>query len=97
MFIIGYLLIAIGKVLSIAINLYVVLIILDAVLSWIPNVRDYRITEVISSLVNPVLNPIRKLIPQIGVDISAIIAIVVLYFLDNYIVSAIYHMGQRLL
>jgi len=97
MFIIGYLLIAIGKVLSFAINLYVVLIILDAVLSWIPTARDYRIIEVISSLVNPVLNPIRKLIPQIGVDISPIVAIVVLYFLDNFIVRAIYHMGQMLL
>lgn len=97
MFIIGYLLIAIGKVLSFAINLYVVLIILDAVLSWIPTARDYRITELISFLVNPVLNPIRKLIPRIGVDVSPIVAIAVLYFLDNFIVRAIYRMGQMLL
>lgn len=97
MFIIGYLLIAIGKVLSFAINLYVVLIILDAVLSWIPTARYYRITELISFLVNPVLNPIRKLIPRIGVDVSPIVAIAVLYFLDNFIVRAIYRMGQMLL
>ena len=89
MFILGYLLIAIGKVLSFVINLYVVLIILDSVLSWIPIARDYRITEVISSLVNPVLNPIRNLIPHISVDISPIIAIAVLYFLDSFVVSAI--------
>ncbi len=97
MFIVGYFLIAIGKVLSFAINLYVILIILEAVLSWFPSAHAYRITEVISSLVNPVLNPIRNLIPHIGVDISPIIAIVVLYFLDNFVVRAIYRMGQMLI
>ena len=97
MFIIGYFLIAIGKILTFVINLYVILIILDAVLSWFPSARAYRATEVINTLVEPALTPIRNLIPRIGIDISPLIAIVALYFIDSFVVSAIVRMGHALL
>jgi len=101
MFIIGPFLIAIGKILTFVINLYVILIILDSVLSWFPSARAYRATEVINTLVEPALTPIRKLIrnsiPHIGIDISPLIAIAALYFIDSFVVSAIVRMGQALL
>ncbi|MCK4689614.1 MAG: YggT family protein [Candidatus Marinimicrobia bacterium] len=97
MFIIGYFLIAIGKILAFVINLYVILIILDAVLSWFPSARAYRAAEVINTLVEPALTPARNLIPHIGIDISPLIAIGALYFIDSFVVSAIVRMGHALL
>jgi YggT family protein len=76
------------------ITLYVWILIANAILSWlvafnVVNVRHpivgqiadflYRITE-------PVLRPIRRILPNLGgIDISAIILIILLFFLRNLV------------
>lgn len=76
------------------ITLYVYVLIASAVLSWlvafnVVNVRNpivARIGEVLYQLTEPVLRPIRRILPNLGgIDISPIILILALYFIRNLV------------
>ena len=90
---------ALLDVIMIVLDLYIWLLIAAAVLSWliafnVVNVRNqfvgliadflYRITE-------PVLKPIRGMMPNLGgLDISPVILILLIYFIQNVIRYYIY-------
>ncbi len=90
---------ALLDVIMIVLDLYIWLLIAAAVLSWliafnVVNVRNqfvgmiadflYRITE-------PVLRPIRGMMPNLGgLDISPVILILIIYFIQNVIRYYIY-------
>jgi YggT family protein len=90
---------ALLDVILIALQLYVWLLIAAAVVSWliafnVVNTRNqvvamladflYRITE-------PALRPIRNLMPNLGgIDISPVILILIIYFLEQVIIRYIY-------
>jgi YggT family protein len=90
---------ALLDVILIALNLYVWLVIAQAVLSWliafnVVNTRNqfvamvwdflYRITE-------PALGPIRRLLPNLGgIDISPVILILIIIFIQRVIALYIY-------
>ncbi len=97
MFIFGYLFIAIAKILSFAINLYIFVIIVNAMISWFSLSKKHEIITLINSMVEPVLEQIRKHLPAFSFDISPIIAILVLYFLDEFVVNVLKRLGQTLL
>jgi YggT family protein len=76
------------------ISLYSIVLIVYLVLSWLVafNVVNPRqqlvaaINRVTSALVDPVLAPIRKIVPAIsGMDFSPLILILILHFLDVFI------------
>jgi YggT family protein len=86
-------------VVMLALNIYTWLLIISAVLSWliafnVLNTRNqfvstvwdmlYRITE-------PVLRPIRNMLPNLGgIDISPIILLLGIFFIQSVIVRYIY-------
>jgi YggT family protein len=89
MSVIGNLLIAVAKMLDIALSIYMWVIIIAALISWVnpdpynPIVRFlYRATE-------PVLRPIRRILGTAlgGIDVSPIIAILGILFLRIFINS----------
>jgi YggT family protein len=48
-------------------------------MSWIPNLRESPIGEILGKFVEPILGPFRKIIPPLGmIDISPIVAIIAL-------------------
>lgn len=78
------------------IDLYVWIIIISAVLSWLVafNVVNPRnqfvamVGETLHRLTEPALGPIRRMLPSLGgIDISPIILILLLYFLRNLLVE----------
>ncbi len=89
---------ALATLIDTVVQIYIYLLIASAVISWLTalnviNVRHravylamnflYRITE-------PVLRPIRRVIPSIGgIDVSPIIVIIVLHFVRQLIVDNI--------
>lgn len=94
----GNLIFAIAKILDLGINMYIIIIIIRAVLSWFnPNPHSpgmmflVRITE-------PVLYRIRKFLPLsgVGLDLSPIIAIFGLMFVRYFLVSSLYDLGFTL-
>jgi YggT family protein len=90
MFVAGNFLLAVARLLELAINAYIWIIIARAIISWVnpdpynPIVRFlYRVTE-------PVLRPVRHRMPiAMGLDLSPMVVILVLYFLDWFLVSSL--------
>ena len=74
------------------INIYIWLIIINAILSWLVafnvlNTQNRFVFAVLNAthqLTDPVLNKIRKFIPNLGsIDISPIVLILLLFFIRN--------------
>ncbi|MDQ0192563.1 YggT family protein [Paenibacillus wynnii] len=72
----------IESIIDILFNIYFFMIIFYVLMSWLPNVRDSFIGELLSKLVEPYLAPFRKIIPPLfgTLDISPFIALIVLEF-----------------
>ena len=74
------------------INIYIWLIIINAILSWLVafnvlNTQNRFVFAVLNAthqLTDPVLNKIRKFIPNLGsIDISPVVLILLLFFIRN--------------
>lgn len=83
---------ALVKVIDLALNLYWLVIIVMAIMSWliafeVVNVRNDVVRSIwnaVTALTEPVLRPIRRILPNLGgVDISPIILLFLLYFLQQ--------------
>lgn len=97
MFLFQYFFLALANLLNLALWVYMWMIIIRALLSWVnpdpynPIVRFlYRVTE-------PVLRPIRSRLPtwQMGLDLSPLIVILVIYFLQQFLVPVLYEIARR--
>ena len=70
------LLIAFGELVKTIIWIYIIALILQAVISWVGNTQGNPIAPLINSLTNPILRPIRKVVPLVGMmDLSPLVAI----------------------
>ena len=59
-------------------GLYIMLMLLYAVVSWVPSLRG-RWSDYVAMAVEPVLVPVRRIIPPMGgLDLSFIVVIIVL-------------------
>ncbi|WP_420103796.1 YggT family protein [Bosea sp. (in: a-proteobacteria)] len=86
-------------VVLLALQIYVWILIASAVLSWLIafNVINTRnqfvatIWDMIYRLTEPVLRPIRERLPNLGgIDISPIILLLIIYFIQSVIIRYIY-------
>jgi YggT family protein len=69
----------IGKLLQ----LYILIMLAYALVSWVPSLRG-KWTEYVSMLVEPVLVPVRRIIPPMGgLDISFMVVIFVIGLIAN--------------
>ncbi len=98
MFIIGYFLQAIAAVMGIALNIAMVVIIARAILSWVSPDPYNPIVRIINQLSEPILFPIRRRVPYMGsIDWSPIIALMIIYFLDIFLVQTLHRLGTSFL
>ena len=90
---------ALLDIILLVLQIYIWLLIAAAVLSWLVafNVVNTRnqvvatIGEFLYRITEPVLRPVRSLLPNLGgIDISPIILILIIIFLENVIVRYIY-------
>ncbi|RIP33596.1 YggT family protein [Staphylococcus gallinarum] len=57
-------------------------------MSWVPNARENKFGQFLQKIYEPFLEPFRKIIPPIGmIDISSIVAIIVLVLFQRGLVS----------
>ena len=91
MFIIGTFLRAVALILNYVLTFYMWVVVARAVLSWV-NPDPYNpIVRFIHNITEPVLNPIRSRLPAGigGIDISPIIVILAVVFLQNFVVNSL--------
>ena len=96
MFVLQYFFTALANLVNLALWAYMWIIIIRALLSWVnpdpynPIVRFlYRVTE-------PVLRPIRSRFPtwQMGLDLSPLVVILVIYFLQQFLVPILHEIAR---
>ena len=69
---------------------WMVVVIIRVILSWLPILAMHPIASVIIRLASPVLRPAARIVPNLGgIDISPIVALVALQFLDIVIVGTL--------
>ena len=98
MFVFGNFFQALAQALGYVIDIFWWLIIIRALLSWVNPDPYNAIVQFIERTTEPILHPLRQLVPiyKIGIDISPILAILLLYFLKLFIVSTLLGIGARL-
>ena len=98
MFIVGNVILGIAKVLGVLLNIYLWVIIIRAVISWL-NPDPYNpIVQFLTRVTEPVLRPLRKLVPtwKLGIDLSPLIAILLIYFLEIAVVDTLVRIGYSM-
>jgi len=98
MFIIINLLNALATIIEWILNIYMFLIIARAVISWVNPDPYNAIVNFLYQTTEPVLYRIRRYIPFRGmaIDISPIIAFIIIYFLNVFLVGTIRDIASRL-
>ena len=87
----------IGVILSYLLTIYIWVIIIRALLSWV-NPDPYNpIVQILYRLTEPVLAPVRYRMPNIGgIDASPIVVLLVIFFLQNFLVQSIFDLAKML-
>ena len=98
MFVIGNLLGAVASVLDVVLQTLMLVIFVNAVLSWVrpdPNNPIVMFLDRVSDLVS---NPIRRLFPTVlsGIDFAPFIAMLVIWFVQMFLVNTLHSMALRM-
>jgi len=88
MFILGNFIEAVARIIDMGLTLYMWLIIIRALISWVNPDPNNPIIRFLYSVTEPVLYKVRRLIPMkgIGIDFAPVIVILVIIFLQSFIV-----------
>ena len=99
MYIIGYLLMAVAKILDIVMNIFLFIVIARAVLSWVSPDPFNPIVRFIHNITEPVLYPIRTRLPINfgGIDLSPIVVFLAIIFIRTFVVNTLMQMSASLL
>ncbi|MDE2028657.1 MAG: YggT family protein [Candidatus Omnitrophica bacterium] len=96
MFVLGNFIDGLAYVINIVLNVMMVLIFVRAIISWFNPDPFNPIYQFLQRTTEPVLEPIRRLLPAMPIDISPIIAFFVIRFLQIFLVSSLYGLAYRL-
>ncbi len=97
MFVAGNALEGLAKVLELAFQLYMWIIIARALISWVNPDPWNPIVQFLDRATEPVLAPIRRRLGWgMGIDLSPLVAILIIYFLQYALVGSLYEMAVRM-
>lgn len=97
MFIIGYFLQALASVLHVLFMIATIVVIARAILSWVSPDPNNPIVRIIYQFSEPLLYPVRKRVPYIGgMDISPILLLLAVMFLDDFLVPSLQRLAMQL-
>jgi len=70
--------------LSLVINLLIILVFVHAIGSWLPQVRESSFYRKLDALIEPLLRPIRNVLPTYGnIDFSPLVLLLILYLIKH--------------
>lgn len=97
MFLIGNFIHAIAVLLSYVLTIYIWIIIIRALISWV-NPDPYNpIVQILYRVTDPVLVPVRNRMPDFGgIDISPIVVLLVIFFLQSFLVTSLFDLARLL-
>ncbi|MFP4039076.1 MAG: YggT family protein [Desulfosudaceae bacterium] len=89
---------AIAVVLNMVLTIYMWIIIAQAVLSWVSPDPFNPIVRIINNLTEPLLHWVRSRLPVMfgGIDLSPLVVILGIVFLQQFVVNSLFMMAQRM-
>ena len=98
MFVFGNFIIGLAKVIDIVLTLYMWIIIIRALITWVNPDPYNQIVIFLNRITEPVLRPIRRKLPfnSMGMDFSPFIVVLIIIFLQYFLVQTIIQLAQRL-
>ena len=96
MFILGNFVVSLAKVLDLILTMLYWLILIRALISWVNPDPFNPVVQFLHRVTEPILNPIRRFLPLMGIDISPIIAFLIIYFLRSFLVASLLQLGDQM-
>ena len=98
MYVFSNLLVAVAKVLDIALTIFMWIVIARAILSWVSPDPYNPIVRFIHNITEPVLYQVRRRIPVSfgGIDFSPIIVLLAVIFLQQFVVQSLIQFAMTL-
>lgn len=96
MFLLQYFFLALANLVNFLLWAYMWIIIVRALLSWV-NPDPYNpIVRLLYQITEPVLRPIRYRLPtwRMGLDLSPLIVILIIYFLQQFLVPVLHEIAR---
>ena len=98
MFVLGNFLGAIAEVLNIVLTIYMWIVIISALISWV-NPDPYNpIVRFLFSVTEPVFATVRRLLPfpYMGIDFSPLIVLLIIIFMQQFLVRTLHQVAMNL-
>ena len=102
MFVAGNFLTALASVLHLLLQAYIWVVIIRALISWVNPDPWNPIVQMLNRLTDPLLEPIRRRMFRMmgyggmGIDLSPLLLIAAIYFLDFFLVGTLTDLGMRM-
>ncbi|MFA6217446.1 MAG: YggT family protein [Candidatus Omnitrophota bacterium] len=99
MFVLANLIQAIAYIVNFVLTAFYWLILIRALISWVNADPHNPIVQFLHMVTEPVLIPIRRLLPfrlKLSIDISPVIAFLLIMFLQSFLVRTLFDIADRL-
>ena len=98
MFIVSNFLIAIAKIMDIGLSLYMWLVIIRAIISWVNPDPNNTLVRFLYAATEPILYPIRRRLPLFfgGFDFSPVLVIMAIFFIQTFFVQSLLQLAVRM-
>ena len=97
MFVLANLLSALAELLRMVFEIYALILIVRVLITWVNPDPFNPVVQFLSRMTDPVLEPLRRVIPPLGpIDISPIVAFLVLRALQHFLVQTLRDLSVRL-
>ena len=97
MFVLANLLSALAELLRMVFEIYALILIVRVLITWVNPDPFNPVVQFLSRMTDPVLEPLRRVIPPLGpIDISPIVALLILQALQHFIVRTLWDFSVRL-
>lgn len=94
----GYLILAIAKMLHLIFTIYTFIIAIAVIMTWIKPDPYNPIVRIIRQITEPVFNLVRRIMPRFlfrtGLDFSPILILLLLILFDTVVVGLLYDFGK---
>ncbi|HNX19177.1 MAG TPA: YggT family protein [Acidobacteriota bacterium] len=98
MFVVGNLLNAVASVLDVVLQGLLLVILVDAVLSWVGPGPRHPVVRLLDRISDFVCDPVRRLFPTAfgGIDFAPFIAMLAIYFVQLFVIGSLHGLAVRL-
>ena len=98
MFVIGNLLNAFATILDMVLNTLLIIIFVNAILSWVRPDPSNPIVMFLDRVSDAVCNPIRRVFPTAmgGIDFAPFVAMLLIYFTQMFVVRTLHDIATRM-